>query len=156
MKARLIVITLFAAAIVLAGCSQKESVEGADSGKISPDERQAIMSVLRANIKAAENEDINGFMRTIHPDSPAFESTRSFMKQAFAEYDFSYEIVEANVLEVSGDVARVSYIQITRKKSGPDAIADNQMQGEHILKKTDGRWKIYSTKAKQYTDLQNE
>ena len=152
MKARLIVITLLAAAFLFAGCLQKE---GADSEKISPDERQAIISVLQANIKAAENENLNGFMQTIHPDSPAFESTRSFMKKAFAEYDFNYEIVEANVLEVSGDVARVSYIQITRKKSGPDAISDNQVRGEHILKKADGRWKIYSTNAQQYTDLQS-
>lgn len=129
---------------------------GGQDSEVSADERQAIMELLRSNIEAAESEDLNAFMHTVHPESPAFDSTRRLMKKTFDKYDLSYQLVEANVEELSQDVARVSFTQITRKESGPEGVKDNQVKGEHILKKSDGKWKIYNTKAGQYSELKSE
>jgi uncharacterized membrane protein len=41
----------------------------------------------------------------------------------------------------------VKYVQITKKVSGP-AFRDNKVTGIHILKKSDGKWKIYNTEIK--------
>ncbi len=151
MKGKLLFVLSLVTAFMFSGCSG----QGEEEPQVSPKDQQAIMSVVRANVDAAENEDLNAFMQTLHPDSPLFDSSRKFMQAVFQKYDLSYQVVESTVEEVSGDVARVSFTQITRKRSGPPGIKDNKVKGEHILKKSDGNWKIYRTKAGNYTELIN-
>jgi hypothetical protein len=62
----------------------------------------------------------------------------------FANYDLEYILEEVEVIEVSGDSAKVYYVQFTTNRGG-QAFADNHAAGFHIMKKSNGDWKIFKT-----------
>lgn len=114
-----------------------------------------LLAVVHQNLKTAAQEDLEGYMATIHEESPGYEQTRQTMKELFETYDLDYELVEARVLEKSEDSATVSFVQITRKKSGPD-FTDTRSSGRHLLKKSGQKWKIYSSELQKVETLETE
>jgi hypothetical protein len=104
--------------------------------------------VIRDNLKAAENENVEAFMDTRHPESPQFERTRMIMKRTFETYKLSYEVRNLSLDKKTDDEIHLKFTQVTRKESGPK-FRDNKLQGVHILRKDDGKWKIYKTEKDQ-------
>ena len=103
--------------------------------------------VINANIDFMNNEDIEGAIKTLHPESPQLESTEAMMKKIFEMYDLNYKIESMKVLEEYDDEARVEFVQVTTKIKGPD-FKNNRITGIHTLKKDGDSWKIYSTEMK--------
>jgi len=130
----LLLITIIAG-IFISGCAQ---ITETDS---------EIISVLYENLKAAENEDLESYMATIHEQSPFYAQTEQTMQLIFTKYDLKYELKELKVIEKSDQEAKVKFIQIAKKVSGPE-FRNNKTTGIHILKKSDGKWKIYGAQIK--------
>ena len=97
------------------------------------------------NAQTLEDEDLSGYMSTIHPDSPAYGTTEDVISELFDMYKLKYDVKSVKVLSIDGDEARVRVRMITSKISGPE-FADNDLTAVHVLKKDGGKWKIYETK----------
>ncbi len=110
--------------------------------------RDEILTPIRKNLKALDQGEIERSMEFMHPDSPKYESTRRILNNLHGRYKLNYKLEELEILEVNQNKARVQFVQITRKKSGPK-FKDNRLKGVHILKKHNGKWKIWDSKQKE-------
>lgn len=95
-------------------------------------------------MRALQEEDLEAAMKTIDPASEGYATTEAFAEELFATYDLRYELKELKVVSKSDREARVRFVQTTRKEKGPQ-FQNNEIQGEHVLHKVDGRWLIYDT-----------
>jgi hypothetical protein len=137
-KKRIGLLVLLFFALGLAGCSSAPEVpEGVTD---------QIMEIVRWNLNYASNEDLAGYMWTIHEDSPGYSQTQSMMEVAIDDFDLDYQLVTSELVSYSGDTAKVQVTQITRSKGSDPAFRDNQLLAVHTLKLSgDGKWKIYSS-----------
>lgn len=113
------------------------------SSKKSYDTPEALVN---ANVDFMNQEDFDGVMSTIHPQSPSYEMTEKLVKKIFEVYDLNYKIEKLKVLEKNDNEAKVEFVQITTKLKGPD-FKNNKTTGVHTLKMDDGSWKIFSTEV---------
>ncbi|MBN1304510.1 MAG: tetratricopeptide repeat protein [Anaerolineales bacterium] len=104
---------------------------------------QIIYNVIQTNLNAANTENINLYMSTIHSKSPVYNDTLSTLQEAFQLYDLRYTLVKADIIEQSQNEVRVSYVLLTQKLRGPD-FRNNKVSGVMILRPDDGVWKIYN------------
>jgi len=102
-----------------------------------------ITSVIYKNIEAANAEDIDGYMATLHPKSPGFDITRTTMVSGFEMYDLDYQVTNINIIEQTDQLARVEFVLTTRKLHGPDFV-DNTIVAIAIIKKDGDKWKFYN------------
>jgi len=109
-------------------------------------EDEVLISVIEKNLQMSRDEDADGFLATIHEEAAGYSTIKQGLEQMFDAYDFNYELKEADVLEKSRDKARVHFIQITKKVSGPE-FQDNELEGIHTLKRSKGEWKILNTEV---------
>lgn len=103
-----------------------------------------ILAVIQENLAATQAEDKERVLNTIHKDCPQLKSTKQGMDYVFANYDLVYNLEQADVIEVSGEEAKVYYVQTTKAKSG-HGFTPNRSTGIHIMKKENGSWKIFKT-----------
>lgn len=107
---------------------------------LSPDDP---LAVIYANIRASNTESIPHYMDTIHSTSPTYQSTQEMTAEAFDLFDLSYQISGLKITEQTRNEAVVAFTLTTRKIRGP-RFRDNRINGEMILRKEKGRWKIYN------------
>lgn len=119
-----------------------------------PDEDQ-MLQVVKDNMLAANNKNVDEYMATIHVESPLYQSTRDTMIEIFSLYDLEFSFVEIEVIDVSGDTGEVRFIQTTRKIKGPE-FNDNQVEGINTMKKYNDEWKIYHTEVLDIVYLDSE
>lgn len=129
---------LFITAICFAffSCKQEKS-EFADE----------ILSTVKQNAEALNNEDIDAYMATLHEGSPAYESTGEKLTQSFEQFDLKITVENLKVVEASGEEAKVEFVQVTKSGENSD-FNDNRMKGVHLLRKTGDEWKIYKTEVR--------
>lgn len=112
--------------------------------QVTEEDKEQAINVVKWNLYYAQVEDLAGYMRTIHDDSPARADTLSVMQMIFNEFNLSYQIVTYQILSISKDSADVRVVLDTRKVSGELPFRDNRLTTVHTLKKSeDGKWKIY-------------
>ncbi|NTW99594.1 MAG: hypothetical protein HGB35_06655 [Geobacteraceae bacterium] len=100
-------------------------------------------AVLYENIRASNSEDIQAYMTTIHPRSPAYATTQEMLKKLNATYDLSYKVSGVTVMQENNREVRLSFVLVTRKIRGP-SFRNNQINGVMILRKDGEVWKIYN------------
>ena len=112
-----------------------------------------ILAAITANLKAMEREDIEATMATIDPSSSGYEMTKEMINVIFEQYDLKYELSDLKVIKRTDKEAEVGFTQITRKVTGPE-FRNNKITGVHVLRKSDGAWKIFSSQIKttEYLD----
>lgn len=106
-------------------------------------------ATLEANAAFMNEENFEGVMSTIHPESQSYQMTENLVKKIFETYDLSYKLEKIKVLEQNDKEAKVEFIQLTTKIKGPD-FKNNRTYGIHTLKLDGDSWKIFSTEV---TDL---
>ena len=111
-----------------------------------------ILKVIEKNLKAAEEEDFDAWIKTYHERARSCKARGSEMQECFRVYDMKYALEQAKVLDKSDDEARVWFIQVNETVSGPDN-KDKKITGVHVLKKSYGKWKIYDTEIKKIQEL---
>lgn len=131
-----IISTIFILVFTLFACSS-------DNNYTSPE------SAIEANAKFMNEENFDGVMSTIHPESQSYKMTENLVKKIFDTYDLSYKIEKIKLLEQNDKEAKVEFIQVTTKIKGPD-FKNNRTYGIHTLKLDGDSWKIFSTEV---TDL---
>ena len=109
-------------------------------------EDEVLISVVEKNLQMSQEENTEGILETIHEEAPGYSTLKQGLEQMFNAYDFSYELKEADVLDKSRDEARIHFIQVTKKISGPE-FQDNEVEGIHTLKRSKGAWKILNTEV---------
>lgn len=112
-----------------------------------------VTAVIYDNIKALNNEDLEASMATIHEESPIYAATRQVTKELFLIYDLKYKLKQVKVVEKSDQEIKVEYVQTTERIDGPE-FKDNKIKAVSVLKKSKGKWKIFSTiiKGIEYLD----
>ena len=101
-----------------------------------------VRDMIYLNMDAANTEDLDLYMDTIHPKASGRIVTKLAMQNLFNEYDLSYKVSALEVIAMTEEEARVTFELTTRKLSGP-AFQDNWLSGIMILRLDDGKWKIY-------------
>ncbi len=101
---------------------------------------------IEANAKFMNEENFDGVMSTIHPESPSFKTTENLVKKIFETYDLNYKIEKIILIEQKDKEAKVEFIQLTTKIKGPD-FKNNRTYGIHTLKLDGNSWKIFSTEV---------
>lgn len=110
------------------------------------EDRDQVVNVIKWNLYYAQTEDLSGYMRTIHADSPVRLDTQNAMKMIFSEFNLSYQLVDYEILSISNNSADIRVVQDTLKIAGELPFRDNRLTAVHTLKKTsDGKWKIYNS-----------
>ena len=100
--------------------------------------------MIRENIAATQAKDKERVLKTIHKDCPQLRSTIQGMDFVFANYDMVFELEKIEVIELSGEDAKVYYMQTTRAIRG-QGYPPTRATGIHIMKKENGKWKIFKT-----------
>lgn len=117
---------------------------------VSEEERAEVFTLIEWNLYYARIEDLNGYMWTLHPESPVYAETEAQMKILFSEYDLAYNIEEWEIQSINSQSAKVRVVQTTRKITGADPFRDNRLEAVHTLRKdSEGAWKIYSTQIRE-------
>jgi|SRR6056297_2122332 len=111
-------------------------------------EKEAVKAVLQNNLKALQEEDLDGYLATLHKESPGYEKMKKVCPKIFEIYDLEHEIREIKVLDLSDQKAKVRTVQTARRLAGPPSYKDNQSTTVHTLKKYQGEWKVYQTTQK--------
>lgn len=128
-----LILLLFSSACGLAGESE-----------VTEEDKSQVVNVIKWNLYYAQTEDLAGYMRTIHDDSPARADTQSAMRKMFSEFNLSYHLVQYEIISTSPDSVEIRVIQDTRKVAGELPFRDNRLTAVHTFKRTDdGKWKIY-------------
>lgn len=162
------IILVFMISIFVVGCSdksdaeeskdtdknkEKEAAEAEEAESAVPEDEE-LLSVLKENIKTMQDKDIDAYMETIHPDSPAYDSTEDLLDQ-MERYELDIDISDLSVEDKSEDEATVSFTQRSMKVDGPD-YQNNEIKGVHTLKPDDDVWKIYNTDATEQIALDED
>ena len=149
---RLLVIPLLLLAAACSGSDSKPAASGGSSGPskearalAADDQEAAIIDAILTNLRGFEEEDLYLAMAALDPESPIYDSSKAVTRKLFEMYDLEYEVSDIVVTTKSETRAAVHYIQVTRRVSGPE-FRDNRIEGEHLLRKRDGRWVIYDTR----------
>jgi ketosteroid isomerase-like protein len=111
---------------------------------IDPKVAEEIIAVIKENIAATQAKDKERVLKTLHKDCPQRKSTIQGMDYIFKNYDMVYNLEKAEVLEITGDEAKVYYEQTTRAGKGQN-FQPMRSKGIHILKKENGKWKLFKT-----------
>ena len=111
---------------------------------IDPKVAKEVIAVIKENLAATQAKDKDRVLKTIHKDCPQRRSTIEGMDYVFKNYDMVFNLEKVEVIEISGDEAKVYYEQTTRAIRG-QGFPPNRSTGIHILKKENGKWKIFKT-----------
>jgi len=118
-----------------------------------------ITNLIYANFYATSEKDLEGVIRTLHPDNPQLEAARALNQMLFEQdgLDLVCEIIPPiRVLSYSDDLALAEVVQNTRNKKPNVMFRPNQTTQICLFKKYKDRWKFYSGAIKkiEYFDLE--
>jgi len=160
-----LIILLFTSLLIFNSCKSEEQKNGArqmqgEQYVLPPQQQQQtpiqkqenidpkiaaeLIAVIKENIVATEAKDKDRVLKTIHKDCPQRRSTIQGMEYVFANFDMKFDLEQIEVLEVTGEDAKVYYMQTTRAVRGA-GFAPTRASGIHLMKKEDGKWKIFKT-----------
>lgn len=103
-----------------------------------------IKSTMTENIRSTQAEDLEAMMKTIHPKSPLYETTRRQVAQVFGKLKgLRYELVSLKFLAVDGAYA-VARIRQRTTKVPPENFRNNEIDMIVAFKQDEGTWKIWT------------
>jgi tetratricopeptide (TPR) repeat protein len=120
----------------------RTAVQGGQISKTESPAAENPLNVIIENVRASNAENANYYMSTIHSESPVYQNTKKMTQEAFSLFDLSYKVSGLKIIKETKNEVVVAFTLTTRKINGP-SFRDNRITGEMILRKEDGRWKIY-------------
>lgn len=120
---------------------------------------EEMRNILEANFSACNNEDANALLETCSIDMPRREEFRRDSIKLWKEKDIEYKIIKFKVLQIKGDYAVASVVQLSHTKDRTSAdkrdefvrngttllTLDECVEYKAAFKKDDGVWKCYLT-----------
>jgi len=102
----------------------------------------AIQTTLEQNFTAANEEDVVGYLLTVHFDSSVYVVTQDALEPQFRRYDLSFELLELRLLSIDGDYAVARGTQKVTKLGESD-FEDNITEALYIFRQELGVWKLW-------------
>lgn len=116
-------------------------------------------AILQANFDACNVEDVDALMDTCSVDMPDRPGFRRESEKLFREKDIYYRLVSLKILEINGDYATASVVQLSHtgdRSSNDDREAffrngttlltkDECVRYRVAFKKDNGKWKCLAT-----------
>jgi len=103
-----------------------------------------LRSVVEKNFSVAEEEDLEKYMDTAHPQSPTYQQTRKLAKRMMDRYDLEYELLLFNYIGEDGKYQLARVKQKTTNTSEA-AFRDNIIVNIWAFRKHEGEWKNWNT-----------
>jgi len=94
--------------------------------------------------EALENNDVDRYMETMHPESPIYDSTESVTNQLLQNYDPQLDI-EVTSVSIDGDTATAETTQETRIEGSDPEFQENRADITHELRMYEGEWRVYDS-----------
>jgi hypothetical protein len=147
--------------IVVATLKQKDLIKKLEEQEAQQAQNKIedpeINALLYANVYATMGRDLEGVMKTIHPESPGFEQNRQFHAEFFQnqQMDLIYEIKEITVRTHEEKIATVEVRQLTKQRLQEMPFRENEVVQIYTLKRFGGLWKIFDSVIKriEYFDI---
>lgn len=128
----------------LAGCS--------GDGDSGGDDEEAIRDVIERNARALENENLEDYMETMHPESQVYEQTEETTRNMFERYEMTVDL-EIGSIEIDGDTADAEVEQTIRETSGAPDYDGTRSKLTHELRTYEGEWRIYESLIRERDQL---
>lgn len=109
----------------------------------------AIESLVYAHMHAMLEKDIDGIMKTFHPDMPGREQTQETYLQIFQQIDALPEVRAIRLLSKTDEMAGAEVVQFTRNAIEGVPFRENETMQIYLFRKAGGLWKIYNTIVKK-------
>ena len=139
LQSYLVALACLAAAPGLDGVAQ-EAQPAKSSSRIEYD----LKSTMTENVRSTQAEDLEAMMKTLHPQSPVYETTRQSVSQVFGKnLQLKYELVSLKFLAVDGDYALARIRQRTTR-TPPESFRNNEIDMIVVFKQDDKAWKIWN------------
>jgi hypothetical protein len=125
------------------------AVDGSNAVKVTLSAKKPIstpVEVVCDQLEALNHEDLTAAIDAIHPSSPGFQQTKEWTEKFFDIYNLRYTFQKITLVSETVDTAKVQFSQTTKKVSG-QTFRNNRIDGVHVLKKYNGKWKIYETQV---------
>ena len=145
----------------LAGCKKEEAPAGgptatnapakpdSSSGASTEDRVEAeLKAMMEGQIEAMNKEDVDAYMATVDPDSPAFDPTKSQIKKLFDMYDLEATLNSFELVSTKDDEADVRTSITTKKVKGPQ-FTDNKVTALHTVRNKSGKWVVVASKIEK-------
>lgn len=118
-----------------------------------------IQNLIYANFYATSEKDLEGVLRTLHPENPQLESQKQLNLMLFQrnDLDLVFEIIPPiRILSYSNELATAEIVQYTRNKKPNVMFRPNQTTQICLFKKYKDRWRLYSGTVKkiEYFDVE--
>ncbi|MCB9286578.1 MAG: hypothetical protein H6560_04610 [Lewinellaceae bacterium] len=108
------------------------------SGSISDN---ALIQLVRENIQAMEDEDLDKAMSIMSENMKGVEGNRIFTQQMFDVYDLDYEIEKINVIEQAENKAQIELAYTIKKINGAEFYDQRNRVLLHFIKENN-EWKV--------------
>ena len=103
-----------------------------------------IKSTVLENIRSTQAEDVDAMMKTIHSESPMYESTKKQVTQIFGKgLNLKYELLKFKYIATDGDYALGRVRQRTTVVGGPK-FRNNEIDMIVAFRKEGDTWKFWS------------
>ena len=111
-----------------------------------------ITPIIKELLTNLENEDLNEFIKLIHPESPSYSFIRLYLTPYFSSYDFKYQIESIELIQnINGEInTRVSYKVF---KIDGDEFNNQQIIATYKFKKWKENWRLYTAEEKLLYEL---
>jgi ketosteroid isomerase-like protein len=119
----------------------------------SETDRQVFVSFFKRHIETLNKKDLNGYLATLDQAAPLYKQAKADTAQLFQEYTLKYSIQSVKVLSIGSTEAVVQMVATVKKVSGGE-FKDSKMTTTNVLRKINGKWRIYDTEVNALEGLQ--
>jgi len=126
------------------GSSSLSLAQEAPATKGRSDIEAQIKSTVVENIRSTQAEDVDAMMKTIHSESPLYESTKKQVAQIFGKgLNLKYELLKLRYIATDGDYAFGRVRQRTTVVGGPK-FRNNEIDMIVAFRKEGDTWKFWN------------
>lgn len=118
--------------------------QSAGSANVDEPTAEALRTVTEASIAAVNSKDAPATLATIHPDSPARQTTEAALRQGLQNTSVTMELV---YFQPVGLDAPYAFARVKQKliPADPRARADTVVDVLHVYKRDGESWKFWKT-----------
>jgi hypothetical protein len=119
---------------------------------ITQKDRQTFSDFFKRHLDALNRKNLNDYLATLDPKAPQYSKAKQETAQLFKEFTLKYSIQSVKVISINKQQAVVEMVATVKKISG-GGFQNSRMTTTNLLKKTNGKWRVYDTSINSLTNL---
>jgi ketosteroid isomerase-like protein len=116
-------------------------------------DQQIFSAFFKRHLETLNKKDLTGYLATLDPEAPLYKQAKADTAQLFQEYTLKYSIQSVKVLSIGSTEAVVEMVATVKKVRGGE-FRDSKMTTTNVLRKVNGKWRIYDTSVNSLEGLQ--